>query len=97
MESGESGKESLKRLDLSFEWKTRGGDRQRSVVSTNTQMIALLSMGVATYRLMPNDQHFATFFPLHLNVAMDLSPLGIESVCIPAARPNDFRGRKMNN
>ena len=53
-------------------------------------MIALLSMGVATYRLMPNDQHFATFFPLHLNVAMDLSPLGIESVCIPAARPNDF-------
>src|SRR6218665_1747298 len=34
MESGESGKESLKRWDLSFEWKTRGvtdnpgGDRQ---------------------------------------------------------------------
>ena len=24
MESGESGKESLKRLDLSFEWKARG-------------------------------------------------------------------------
>ena len=31
MESGESGKESLKRWDLSFEWKARG-DRQRSVL-----------------------------------------------------------------
>ena len=32
MESGESGKESLKRWDFSFEWKARGGDRQRSMM-----------------------------------------------------------------